>query len=333
VAVARCGQEGTPVKLGLERGGQPSIVFLVRGCSKTAAYPSIGASADHYPPLFGTASQRAASAAATLQPDVRTPLRLLLDNPEPDHALVSARPASTPVRTPGGTPGEPGGSASKHGRVLFPSLDYFAGTPASPPASASKKTRAPGGGNSRGKGAAALQSLHAGEGLHTSHDRLVPPFMCSPSTPHRPVRVHRIRQEQSVSICKVVRTPALGHCQLDGVGPLPLSRSRCLGRQDSTARTPRARKRMNTTYLSLRRAFWNSRHADSGTSARARCKIAPRRTRRRASSGHQLARASLRDSPRGPALPGACAPAPACTPWRGLRGPSLVKGPVCQRLV
>ena len=180
------GQEGTTVRLGLERGGRPSIVFLVRGCSKTAAYPSIGASADHHPPLLGAASERAASAAATCQPGVRTPLRLLADSPEPDQALAGARPASTPVRTPpgfprerAGSPGAAGGvrgaSASKHGRVLFPSMDYFAGSPVSPSASARKRMGPPGGANSKSKGGPALQSPQAGVGRHKPLDRQVPP--------------------------------------------------------------------------------------------------------------------------------------------------------------
>jgi hypothetical protein len=138
------------VQLGLVRGGRASFVFLVRGCSKTAAYPSIGACAEHHP---AASPQQAAARKTSSQPAASktSPQQMRLD---PDRVQSSARPASTTVKSDesgylGGTGGGRRGSERKNVTGAFPSLDYFfpPTSPASLPANTSSRRMQTSGGN------------------------------------------------------------------------------------------------------------------------------------------------------------------------------------------
>ena len=170
-------QEGTAVQLGLVRGGRASLVFLVRGCSKTAAYPSIGACAEHHP---AASLQQAAARKTSSQPAASktSPQQMRLD---PDRVQASGRPASTTVKSdqrdyPGGTSGGRRGSERKNVTGAFPSLDYFfpPTSPASLSANPSSRKMQTSGGNRKSGPPVPQHWLNSGVGRRRkAHDGMV----------------------------------------------------------------------------------------------------------------------------------------------------------------
>ena len=174
-------QEGTAVQLGLVRGGRVSFVFLVRGCSKTAAYPSIGAGAEHHP---ATSPQQAAARKTSPQPAASktSPQKMRLGR---DGVEASGRPASTTVKSdergyPGGTGGGRRGSERKNATHAFPSLNYFPPpfcdtcTPASLPANTSSRMMQTSGGSNKSGGPELQHWLKSGVGRRrNAHDGMV----------------------------------------------------------------------------------------------------------------------------------------------------------------
>lgn len=186
-------QEGTALQLGLARAGRELFVFLVRGCSKTAAHPSIGACAEHHP---ATSPQQVAARRTSPQPAASktNPQQMRLD---PDRVQTSARPASTKVKSdergyPGGSGGERRGSERKNVTGAFPSLDYFslnsfsppASTPASLPANTSSRMMPTSGGNGKSGGPEPQLWLNSGVGRRRKANDGMVKYLKVPGIPH-----------------------------------------------------------------------------------------------------------------------------------------------------
>lgn len=207
------------MKLGLVRSGRASFVFLVRGCFKTAAYPSIGACVAHH-------------SATSPHEDTRMLRQMCLDS---DRVQASARPALTTVRcdengSSGGAGGRRRGSEHKNVTAAFPSLDFFAGTPPSLSANTRSRLIHTSGANRKSGAPEPQHCLHSRVGrrpLSHEHDGLVRTLMYSAWKPHHSYSTnHEIRQSKNVCMAHV-ESVALVHAHVESVA-LVMCRSQVL---------------------------------------------------------------------------------------------------------